>query len=115
MEIEFEKKGPWTMASMSGDLTAEAGPNLYLRFHRELLSGATNFLFDLSRVEFMDSKGLAVVVRCYKDAKARGGEVSLCSVPASIQKVLEFTTLDNIFRVGDADMLPAVPPDLQAA
>ena len=115
MEIGIENKGAWTMLKLSGDLTSESGPSLYLQFHRELLSGATNFLFDMDSVGFMDSKGLAVLVRCYKDAKARGGELGLCAVPEAILKVLEFTTLDNIFRIGDATMSPNVPPDLQAA
>ena len=45
-----------------------------------------------------DSSGLGVLVRCYRDARSRG-EVALQNVRKPIERILEFTRLDSIFRI----------------
>jgi len=114
MNIAVERLDSWTILHLEGYLDAEAGPGVYLRFQRELFRGSTRFCFDLRDVSRVDSAGLSVLVRCYKDARTRGGEVRLGQVPPSIGRILAFTRLDTIFPtlddqflVGDAGVRPA--------
>ncbi len=101
MKIEVERQEPWTVLALDGDLDTDAGPGVYLQFQRELLSGRTHFMIDLDGVRFVDSSGLGVLVRCYRDARSRGGEVCLKKVPMPIERILEFTRLDSIFRIDE--------------
>ncbi len=98
MHIGIEYRTPWTVLRLTGNLDADAGPNVYQQFQSELLRGGTRFLFALDGVETVDSTGLGVLVRCYRDAKGRGGELRLSNVPPSIGRILEFTRLDSILR-----------------
>ncbi len=107
MKIEVERREPWTVLSLSGDLDLEAGPGVYLQFQRELLQGRTQFLFDLNGVALVDSSGLSVLVRCYRDARGRGGEVCLQKVPGPIEKILDFTRLSTVFRMSAGDLAGA--------
>lgn len=104
MQIAIETRDPRTVFSLSGDLDAEAGPGVYLTFQRELSRGRTQFTFDLDRVGLVDSAGLGVLVRCYRDARLRGGTVHLERVPAPIARILEFTRLDTILPVRNTDL-----------
>jgi anti-anti-sigma factor len=115
MDIAVEHKKPWIVLTLAGDLDIEAAPGVYLTFQRELLHGRTNFLVDLEKVSFVDTSGLGVLVRCYKEAMGRGGEVGLRRVPESIERILEFTRLDEIFRTTREDLPPGDGPLHEAA
>lgn len=99
MKIAVKDMEPWTVLELDGDLDAEAGPGVYLQFQRVLSRGQTNFLFDLDRVHLVDSAGLGVLVRCYRDVRARGGMVGLLKVPDPIERILEFTRLNTILQI----------------
>jgi anti-sigma B factor antagonist len=101
MKIAVKNVDPWTVLELDGALDAEAGPGVYLQFQRVLSRGQTHFLFDLDRVNLVDSAGLGVLVRCYRDVRARGGMVGLLKVPDSIGRILEFTRLNTILQVSD--------------
>jgi anti-anti-sigma factor len=115
MQFGVDYRTPWTVLDLNGPLDLDASPGVYLRFQRELLRGNTHVLFDLSGVDIVDSHGLGVLVRCYKDARRRGGEVGLKRVPPPIGRILEFTRLDSIFRQALGDEPPADGPNSEAA
>lgn len=51
---------------------------------------------DLSAVTFMDSSGIAVVLRAYRRMQALEGKLELTGVPAQAAKVLRSAGLDRI-------------------
>jgi anti-anti-sigma factor len=108
MQIAVQTTQDSTRISLTGDLDRETGPGVYLAFQRELHRGATQFAFDLARVHLVDSAGLGVFVRCYRDARMRGGLVVLERVPEPIRHVLEFTRLDTILPIADASLVSPV-------
>jgi anti-sigma B factor antagonist len=108
MQIAVDSALETTRLSLSGDIDREMGPGVYLAFQRELSRGATQFVFDLSRVHLVDSAGLGVLVRCYRDARMRGGFVVLEHVPEPIRHVLEFTRLDTILPIAKGTVLSPV-------
>jgi anti-anti-sigma factor len=109
MQIAVDTAQETTRIFLTGDLDRETGPGVYLAFQRELSRGTTQFVFDLSRVHLVDSAGLGVFVRCYRDARMRGGLVVLERVPEPIRHVLEFTRLDTILPIAEGSLLsPAV-------
>ena len=107
MKIEVERRQDWTILTLQGDLDLDAGPVVYLQFERELLQGRTRFLFDLGGVDIVDSFGLGVLVRCYRDVRSRGGEICLREVPPPISRILEFTRLDSIIPIAALGFDPA--------
>ena len=107
MQIAVESDDAGTVIFLTGDLDRDTGPGVYLAFQRELSRGAGRYVFDLSRVGMVDSAGLGVLVRSYRDARMRGGWVVLERVPEPIRHVLEFTRLDTILPIADEDLVSA--------
>src|SRR5512140_1335655 len=91
MKIAVQHRETWTVLALEGDLDLDTGPGVYLQFQRELMQGRTHFVIEMGGVEFVDSSGLGMLVRCYRDARSRGGEVVLQEVQEPIERILEFT------------------------
>ena len=57
-----------------------------------------NITVDLSGVSFMDSSGIAVLLRAHRRMGALGGAVTVTGVPAQAGKVLRAAGLDRMMK-----------------
>ena len=64
-------------------------------------AGIKTLLIDLERVEFMDSTGLALIVRAAQSAKTSGCQLRLRSGPRQVQRLFELTGLLDRFTFED--------------
>lgn len=64
--------------------------------------GVSHFRIDLSGVNFVDSSGLAAMVRGMKRARERGGDVALIAPSDPVRVILELTCLDVAFVIFDS-------------
>ena len=56
-------------------------------------------ILDLERLTFMDSSGIAVVLKTYKRMNERGGRLWVENVPPQPMKVLDASGLDRLLRI----------------
>jgi len=54
---------------------------------------------DLSKVDYLDSSGLGILVAGLKRSRENGGEVFLVNPKPRIRHVLEVTGLHNVFTI----------------
>ena len=99
-----------------GDLDGTTAGLLREALQGALAAGLPVVLLDLGEVAFMDSAGLAVVVRAQR-LLSRDQRLILCNVPPRMTRVLQVTSFDAIFGVhalGDPwpwdDVRPLDPP-----
>ena len=101
-------QGPWTVVEVAGELDLHTSPPL--REHvLQLIDGGTDRLaLDMTKVDFMDSSSLGVLVATLERARERDGELRLVGVQGSPAKVIALTGLDSAFTIEDSiDDLPA--------
>jgi anti-anti-sigma factor len=58
-------------------------------------------IFDLSRVDHFGSMFLALLIRCWKMATAKGGSMALCGLSAQGKELLRVTSLDIVWPIYD--------------
>lgn len=89
-------EGDWTIVALGGVLDFDRAPGL-----RDLLMGcvakASRIKVDLSRVEKIDTAGLASLVEAYRTATRNGGRFRLTGVGQAVRKVLHLAGLDALF------------------
>jgi anti-sigma B factor antagonist len=56
-------------------------------------------ILDLEAVQFLNSSGLGAIVALIQDARAKGGEVSICSPTAPVKALFAMVRLENIAAV----------------
>lgn len=67
-------------------------------------------VFDLEQVSYFGSVFLALLLRCQKLVKSKGGEMVLCSVTPPAKELLQITGLDMVWAIYDnrAEALAAI-------
>jgi anti-sigma B factor antagonist len=63
------------------------------------VAGSTRIVVDLARVSFVDSTGLAVLVKGMKQCRQRGGDLYLCGLQRPVRMIFELTRLDKAFEI----------------
>ena len=82
--------------SVHGELDLSTAPELEVPLDRALESGEGSLLIDLSRCEFIDSTGIALIVRAWQrlNSGENGRSLVLCSQNDQVRRVLEITGLE---------------------
>lgn len=86
--------------SLSGRLDALSAPDLRTELTRLLDDGVHRLRIDLADIEFVDSAGLAALVRAMKTARQHGGDIELVR-PRSDEayRVFQLTKFDSVFTI----------------
>lgn len=85
---------------LSGRLDALEASDLRQLLKDHLVDGRANIAVDLSEVTFVDSAGLAALVKGMKDATLAGGDLRLVSpVMPDAKRVFELTRFDRVFTM----------------
>lgn len=64
-------------------------------------NGHHKVVIDLSKVTFVDSSGLSVIISLFKRLNALKGELILCGLGEQPKELLEITQLIRLFKVTD--------------
>lgn len=85
---------------VAGRLDAVEAPAMAALLSELVRSGHRNLLIDLTDVTFVDSAGLAVLVRTRRETRSAGGDIILVR-PASddAMRVFRLTQFDQVFRM----------------
>lgn len=104
MSNEFELKvtvlEDEAVISVVGELDFATAPRLREQILELLKGGTTSLVIDLSRLDFVDSSGLGVLVATLKRMRERDGRLMIRSPSANTSKVLQVSGLDKLLLVG---------------
>ena len=102
MKVDIRRVGDIPVLCPEGRITI-GPPSIALKaaLDLELKQGATKILFDGSRVEYLDSSGLAELISAARTLSERGGRLAVSSPSHKLREVLEITGLERVFLVGD--------------
>ena len=80
--------------SVRGELDLSTAPDLEGPLEQALESGESSVLIDLSQCEFIDSTGIALIVRAWQRLDSDGNGLVICSQNDQVRRVLEITGLE---------------------
>jgi anti-sigma B factor antagonist len=92
-EVELEVMDDGVHAfDVAGELDLDTAPRLRDPLEKAIDGGATAVIVDLSRCEFIDSTGIALLVWAWQSLDSgRGGRLALCCPNAQVRRLLELT------------------------
>src|SRR4029079_13974251 len=100
MTINERKSGDVTILDVEGKiLLGEGDVQLKAKIDELLAKKETKILVNLANVPYMDSGGLAEIVRSYTTVKRAGGDLNLLNATKHISDLVKITKLIYVFEI----------------
>ena len=99
MILEIQKKTihGFVVLEMSGRITLGRDcQQIELDVDELVRTKQTKVVFDLSKIKYMDSSGVGIMVMCSGKLKAAGGELRLAGATGVVGQTLQLTRMDVI-------------------
>ena len=87
------------MIEVSGELDLYKAPELQALTARAIDAGSKNLIVDLSRVTFLDSTGLGILVATLNRLRRMSGSLALIVSDYDIERMLELSGLHGTFTI----------------
>jgi anti-sigma B factor antagonist len=91
--------GEYVILTLSGELDVTNAAEAEEAVRAAWQDASSPLVFDLSRLTFMDSTGVRVLVRARRRATQRGGTVALAGLTPSVSRIMEVTGLNRAFSI----------------
>lgn len=100
MIFEQEIKDNVLVLRLSGDLIGEdSGANVMDKVSAAIQDGVLTCIIDISKLRYINSSGIGVLITILTKFRNKGGEVYLMKPSETVQKLLVITKLNSIFNV----------------
>ncbi len=88
-----------TVLSINGRIDTSTAPELEQAINKEIKPGNREILLDFSRVSYISSGGLRVLLATAKKLKDPGDKFGICSLSPEVLKVITLTGFASIFSI----------------
>ena len=85
--------------TVEGRLDAATVPTLEQALQRLLFDGQAKLVVDLAGVNYISSSGLRALLTARRQARSRGGDVHLCTLPPRVKEIFEMVGFMSVFGV----------------
>src|ERR687891_1060107 len=97
MELSVHENHGVTVVMVSGEMDTGNSTQLGEELDHLLAEGSRKLVIDLGKVGFMNSSGLATLVRYYKLARSNCGDISLAALQPPVRQAFQLTRLERVF------------------
>ena len=100
LSIIHEQQDGAARIALVGRLTiGDATEDFHKAIRAAIESGATRFVLDFAKLDYVDSAGLSALVGAHVAACRVGGSIQLANVPPRIQNLLSVSRLFQVFQL----------------
>lgn len=99
MEITEKKADGYTVIGIVGRLDTTNYSLLEKKLMELIDSGDTRLLVNLSRMDYVSSSGLRILLMALKRVTMAKGKFALCSLQENIKEIFEISGFTNIFEI----------------
>lgn len=102
--LEQRKIDNVVVVDLSGKITFGDSANSMIDTVADLVSrGEKQLVFNFEKVQYIDSAGLGVLVKCRNAARAGQAVLKLASLPKTIRELMRITNLVSLFEISDSE------------
>ena len=98
MDIVLATKGHASVVDLEGRLDAHQSKQVTQKLS-EAVSANSHIVVNLRKVNFIDSTGLATLVKGMRQSREMAGDLVLCELQQPVRIIFELTRLDLAFQI----------------
>ncbi len=100
MDVKLLRKGTTLVIRIMEDMDHHSAQYLRQKIDNEIIKATVkNIVFDFSKVNFMDSSGIGVVVGRYKNIQKLNGKAAIVNANPKIMQIFEMSGVLKIIPV----------------
>ncbi len=99
MNIEVKTQENVQVLYCGGSLDADSVAGFKKVAYDLVTNGSTRFVIDCSRLNFIDSMGLGVLISLLRRVRQREGDVKVAGLSDEVKTIFEITRLHRLFDV----------------
>ena len=100
LKIDMEPIGNVLCVRLSGELDHHTSDSVRQQVSFAIEKhGIKHLVLNLEQLSFMDSSGLGIILGRYKQIKQAGGEMAICGISPSIERLFSMSGLLKIVRL----------------
>ncbi len=99
--IELDQEGPAAILHISGDITSASEGDLMAAYGLAAENGASAVILDFSKLEYMNSGGIGLLVTLLVRAQRGGGRLVAVGLSDHYRQIFELTRLDEAIDIHD--------------
>lgn len=88
---------------LEGEIDLSRSPRVERSLDSMIKKRPDRIVVDLSGVTFIDSSGMAVLIRALQNMKEYGGKLSLSGVNDTVRPIFEIARLDQVFVIDSGE------------
>ena len=101
MEIAVRREPSLVIVDLAGEIDVSSVPRIRDSLRDLTRTVSPQILVNLSRVTYIDSSGLGILMAARKDTLQGGGRFVLCGMSTDVRTVFDLTRLDKFFEIYD--------------
>jgi anti-anti-sigma factor len=99
--IELDQVGPSAILRIEGDITSASEGDLMAAYGLATANGATAVILDFSKLEYMNSGGIGLLVTLLVRAQRGGGKLIATGLSEHYRQIFSLTRLDEAIEIHD--------------
>ncbi len=100
MDVRFKRDGIALIAIVEGEIDHHTSRILRERIDSKfIIEPVKDLIMDLSRVTFMDSAGIGLIMGRMQKVSSVGGKMSIRNPRPEIRKMLKMSNVDNLIKM----------------
>jgi len=103
MEITVTDAGEVKVIRIEGKLDTQSSPDAQTQLTQLIDQGATKFVVNFEKLDYISSAGLDVLLKAAKQLKGNSGELRICSLNEFVQEVFEISGFSTILSVFNSE------------
>ena len=84
---------------LEGEIDLHVSPRVANSIAEIVAQKPENVVVDLSRVSYIDSSGLAVLIEAMQNVEEYGGKFAIAGMQETVRSIFEIARLDQVFRI----------------
>ena len=85
--------------SLEGEIDLHVSPRVSISLRQMIEKKPKQLVVDLSRVTYLDSSGLAVLIESMQNVEKYGGKFAIVGVQETVRSIFDIARLDQVFRI----------------
>ena len=99
MKVAVDQIGEVGVAVVPVDELDASNASEFKRDITPVVESNSKLVLDMSRLHFVDSSGLGVILSCLRQLSAKGGDLKLCCMSKQVRAAFELVRMHRIFDI----------------